>query len=283
MSAERYTVALIILLAVAVIFLMLFLQYRKRYKAALHQQEALARRATHMSAELARIQRQLAATKLVSLKSQVNPHFLFNCLNGIHNAIITGEDSRAHEYISGLARMLRMVLVLSDKHFISLKEEIDLLEYYLRLERLRTNNAFEYTIRIDPEIATTATLVPGMLIQPFLENAIWHGLMNKEDGPRQLLVQWRLLPQNLLLCEVEDNGIGRHHASRRNNEGLKSGYQSKGIELCMERMELYRTMFNSHCHIEIEDLFGETQQAGGTRVSITFEIDPAMAEVSSGI
>lgn len=237
-------------------------------------------KASRQEKEMQRLHQQLAELRLITLKSQMNPHFLFNCLNGIYNSIITGETQRAQEYLSNFARLLRMVLIHAEKNFISLQEEIDLLEYYLKLECLRTNNGFDYTFFVDPQISPSSYLVPGMLIQPFLENAIWHGLMNKEQD-RRLRINWQLQEQGILRCEVEDNGIGRSGASRKHADGLKADrHQSKGIELCRERLELYQAMFNTQYSIEIEDLINEQEEPEGTRVSVTFEIDPAHSHIS---
>lgn len=212
------------------------------------------------------LKKELADLKLLSLKSQINPHFLFNCLNGIHNAIITGETSVAQAYISGVAQLLRRVLVLSDKHLITLKEENDLLDIYLQLERLRTSDGFTYNIHVAPEVDPLLP-VPSMLVQPFVENAIWHGLMPKQAN-RHLKITWLQIKPDRYVCEVEDNGIGRLQSKLRQPHGLKSGnYKSKGFDLCMERIRLYRELNQAHYDITIEDL----PEGQGTKIYITFE------------
>ncbi|MBV8254712.1 MAG: histidine kinase [Chitinophaga sp.] len=281
MSVELYTLLLVLLSAGMAVFIVLFLRSRRELKIALSRAEAFERRNTFLSTEVSLLRQQLAQMKLVSLKSQINPHFVFNCLNGIHSAVVTGENTRAKEYISGFARLLRMVLMHSSRSLISLKEEMEILEYYLKLERLRTSEAFDYNFSIDPAIDPDNTLLPGMLVQPFLENAIWHGLMAK-DGDKHLQVRWSIPQDNMLRCEVEDNGIGRNLAALRCNVDLKAGaHQSKGMEICMERIELYRSSFNSKCNLEIEDLTDENNAPGGTRVCIDFEVNPEMTAIMS--
>jgi len=238
-------------------------------------------RARRQEAEVQYLQRQLAEFRLVTLKSQMNPHFLFNCLNGIYNCIVTGEMDKAQEYITSFARLLRMVLIHAEKNFISLRDEMDLLQYYLKIESLRTDHAFVYSMEIDEHIDPREYYVPGMLIQPFLENAIWHGLMNK-NGERQLHISWRYLKEHVLLCEIVDNGIGRSEAARRHKDGLKTGsYQSKGMQMCQERVELYKSLFNTRFSVQVVDLVDEDDQPAGTKVNIAFETDPdaMMAEV----
>ena len=156
----------------------------------------------------------------------------------------------------------------SEKNFISLREEIELLGHYLKIEALRTSKPFEFSILIDEGIDPDEYHVPGMLIQPFLENAIWHGLMNKE-GHRTLQIHWRRQKEEVLLCEILDNGIGRDQALRKRGEG----HISKGMSLCMERVDLYKALFNTTFNIHVFDLYNEEGGPQGTKVNIAFEID----------
>ncbi|RFS23441.1 hypothetical protein DVR12_10530 [Chitinophaga silvatica] len=219
--------------------------------------------------EISALQQELTELKLINLKSQVNPHFIFNCLNGIHNAVITNDSALAEAYISGVAQLLRRVLVLSENHHNSLKEEIDLLEIYLQLETLRTNEGFSYSIHVEPNIDPRLS-VPSMLIQPFVENAIWHGLMPKKDN-RELKINWLQPQPDLYVCEIIDNGIGRLQSQNRKPDGLKAGnYRSKGMDICMERIMLYRSLHQLQYEINIEDLPDDQ----GTIVYVTFESKP---------
>lgn len=218
--------------------------------------------------EVQLLHKQLAEFRLVTLKSQMNPHFLFNCLNGIYHCILSSEIDKASEYLSNFAKLLRMVLMHSEKNFISLREEVELLGHYLKIEALRTSKPFEFSILIDEGIDPDEYHVPGMLIQPFLENAIWHGLMNKE-GHRTLQIHWRRQKEEVLLCEILDNGIGRDAALRKRDQG----HISKGMSLCMERVDLYKALFNTTFNIHVFDLYDEDGVPQGTKVNIAFEID----------
>lgn len=224
-------------------------------------------KARRQEAEVQLLHKQLAEFRLVTLKSQMNPHFLFNCLNGIYHCIISSEIDKASDYLSNFAKLLRMVLMHSEKNFISLREEVELLGHYLKIEALRTSKPFEFSILIDEGIDPDEYYVPGMLIQPFLENAIWHGLMNKE-GHRKLQIHWRRLKEAVLLCEILDNGVGRDQALRKRTEG----HVSKGMNLCMERVDLYKALFNTTFNIRVFDLYDEDGTPQGTKVNIAFEI-----------
>lgn len=277
MPVNIHNTTLLLVTAGAGIFFLLFMHYRSRYLLIKGHEEVLLHHTREQDASLQQLRQQLSELKLVNLKSQVNPHFQFNCLNGIYTALMTGETGMAQEYISRFALLLRKVLMLADKNFIPLQEEADMLELYLKLEQLRTNNGFHYTLLTDPQISASTLHVPCMLVQPFVENAIWHGLMHKETN-RQLHIQWLQLGPNLYACEVTDNGIGRVRALQYHHDGLKSNnHHSRGMEICMERAALYRAMYHKKFDIEISDLPGTTQAVEGTRVYITFETDPAMS------
>lgn len=225
-------------------------------------------KAKQQEMEVQLLQKQLAEFRLVTLKSQMNPHFLFNCLNGIYHCILTSEIDKASDYLSNFAKLLRMVLMHAERNFISLREEMELLRHYLQIEALRTNKPFVFSIEVEEGINPDEYFVPGMLIQPFLENAIWHGLMNK-DGERSLQIHWRRQEEAGLLCEIMDNGIGRVAAmSKRAN-----GHVSKGMDLCMERVDLYKALFNTTFRIHVTDLYDEAGTPSGTKVNIAFEID----------
>lgn len=250
----------LVLLGICALIVLLFQNRTNSYYLKLSQNK---------DKEILTLQQELTELKLINLKSQVNPHFIFNCLNGIHNAVITNESALAEAYISGVAQLLRRVLILSENHHNSLKEEIDLLEIYLQLESLRTNDGFSYTIQVDPAIDPTLR-VPSMLVQPFVENAIWHGLMPKKDN-RTLKINWLQPHPHLYVCEIIDNGIGRLQSQSRKPDGLKSGnYRSKGLDICMERIMLYRSLYQLQYDINIEDL----PEGQGTIVYVTFESKP---------
>jgi len=145
-------------------------------------------------------------SRLQSLRLQMNPHFLFNALNSIQQMILANEEMVATRYLSRFSKLLRMVLLHSDKESITLREEIDILKMYIELESVRFKESFTYSIHCDESIEVEEIKIPTLLIQPFVENAIWHGLMHKENN-RRLTVTFTEM-QDFLQCIIEDNGVG---------------------------------------------------------------------------
>jgi anti-sigma regulatory factor (Ser/Thr protein kinase) len=214
---------------------------------------------------------KLTESRLQSLRLQMNPHFLFNALNSIQQMILANEEMVATKYLSRFSKLLRTVLVHSDKENVSLKEEIDILKMYVELESVRFKESFTYTITCDEEIETEEIKIPTLLIQPFVENAIWHGLMHKE-GNRHLNISFTE-KQDFLQCIIEDNGVGRKKATEiKTSTGQDKKHTGKGIAVSEERL---RTMKNSSGRpgtIQINDLTNAGGEGAGTQVIINFPI-----------
>lgn len=210
---------------------------------------------------------KITESRLQNLRLQMNPHFLFNALNSIQQMILANEDLVATRYLSRFSKLLRTILVHSDKETITLKEEIEILNLYVELEAVRFKESFEYRISCDDDIETEEIRIPALLIQPFVENAIWHGLMHKETD-RKLLVRFRE-KGNDLYCVVEDNGIGRKKAAElKLQSGPDKKHRSKGIDVSMERIKALKNSRGQAGSITIEDLYHADGQAAGTRVAI---------------
>jgi ligand-binding sensor domain-containing protein len=157
-------------------------------------------------------ERKIGDVELSALRAQMNPHFIFNCLNSIENYILKNESVKAAEYINDFARLIRLILQNSRSEYIPLKDEVEALELYLQMESLRFDDKFSYSIQVASDVELTEIDIPPMLIQPFIENAIWHGLIPK-NAPGNISVEISLLNGDLL-CMIEDNGIGRPRLSR---------------------------------------------------------------------
>jgi ligand-binding sensor domain-containing protein/GAF domain-containing protein len=171
--------------------------------------------------ELLEHQRKMAEVQLKSLRLQMSPHFLFNALNSIQQIILSGNDAAATKYLSRFSRLLRLVLQHSDREKISLKEEIETLGLYLELESLRFDDSFVYTISVDKAMDVDEIKIATLLVQPFVENAIWHGLLHltpEQNGQRKLTVQFSEDNNDNLICIVEDNGIGREASLKASNK-----------------------------------------------------------------
>lgn len=221
--------------------------------------------------ELLQNKQKALESRLQSLRLQMNPHFLFNALNSVQQMILANEEMVATKYLSRFSKLLRAILVHSDKETITLKEELEILNLYVELESIRFKEAFQYTIMCDDSIDTDEVKVPTLLIQPFVENAIWHGLMHKEND-RKLMIQFTEKGE-WLQCVVEDNGIGRKKAQEIKGNVLNgSKHQSKGIAVSTERLKAMKGSNGEHGDIQFTDLYNEDGSAAGTRIAINFPI-----------
>lgn len=206
--------------------------------------------------------KQIAEMEMKALRAQMNPHFLFNCLNSIKLLINNNDNNKANEYISKFSGLIRQVLDNSRKKMVRLDEELKTIEFYLQLEQLRFKN-FTYQIHIDNDVASDFIEIPPLLIQPYVENAIWHGLMNKKSSDRQLTIKIIKELENTLII-IEDNGIGRKHAQKLKSS-KKNKITSVGTQLSNDSIEVFNKIFNKNISIHIVDLTNPT----GTKVNIT--------------
>lgn len=212
-------------------------------------------------------QRSNDRIQLASLRSQMNPHFIFNSLNSVNGFIAKNEEVKANRYLSDFSKLMRSVLNNSNKSSISLREELDSLEIYLSLEHSRFEEVFDYEIQMSPSIVSEETWIPPMLIQPYLENAIWHGLRYKKEKGF-LKLSFDMDDTNLLVL-IQDNGIGR-----KASEALKTKHQkdhkSSGIKNTKERIRLLNGLHGSNLSVQIKDL--EEKEESGTEVLLKLPI-----------
>ncbi len=195
----------------------------------------------------------------------MNPHFIFNSINTAQNFVLNSRKEEAYEYLADFARLLRMVLENSGKTFVPVEDEVQQLRLYIELERTRFSHKFNYEIQIDPQLENGVYEIPGMLIQPLVENAIGHGLMNRKDANGKLMVSLKLSGEQIL-CEVIDNGIGREKAAqiKRSKDIL---YPSTAIPNIKERLLTLQNLTQGPMDLEITDLFEQGIPAG-TRVRL---------------
>jgi LytS/YehU family sensor histidine kinase len=199
----------------------------------------------------------------------MNPHFLFNSLNSIQYYIIKNDRISSSRYLSKFATLMRVILNNSQNQAISLNDEMNALKLYLELESMRFKERFEYMIEIDPLINQITTLIPPFIIQPFIENSIWHGLMNRDGSG---LLQIKLIQEDFILrCIVEDNGVGRKHAAEI--EGTNPfNRSSKGIAITETRLRLIDKKSNDINPIIYTDLYDANGLPEGTHVEILIPI-----------
>ncbi|SFB70642.1 Two component regulator propeller [Flexibacter flexilis DSM 6793] len=212
----------------------------------------------------------LQKSMLSSIKSQMNPHFLFNALNTIQSYIYLNDRRNASEYLNRFAQLTRMILDMSNKENISLQEEITALNLYLELESARFETDFEYEIIAPEKINLNSTCLPTMLIQPYVENAIRHGLLHRQ-GVKKLSIKMELLSDIRLQVVVEDNGIGRQKAAELRKHRANT-HQSFSSEANQRRLQILNSQGTDNVGVEIEDLYDTQQQATGTRVTIIIPI-----------
>ncbi|MGZ4012454.1 MAG: tetratricopeptide repeat-containing sensor histidine kinase [Flavisolibacter sp.] len=208
------------------------------------------------------LQQHVTELEMQALRAQMNPHFLFNCLSSINSFILKNETELASDYLTKFSRLVRMVLANSKKSFIALEDELNMLRLYLDMERLRFKNSFDYSITCTNSLDDSIIYVPPLILQPFVENAIWHGLMHKEG---QGLVEIKLdLEDKFLNCVITDNGVGRTKAAIYKSKSAAL-QKSMGLQITSERLDLLDEVGKGP-HFTIEDLENDDGKAGGTKV-----------------
>lgn len=209
-------------------------------------------------------QQQISELQMQALRAQMNPHFIFNSLNSVQHFIATKDEKAALRYLSRFARLIRMVLENSRYAEISLSRELNALKHYMELELLRVDNSFKHTITIDPAIEAETLAVPPMLIQPYVENAIWHGLMLRGEGGL-VTIDIELISNQLQII-IEDNGIGRERSAELNRKKRKF-HESIGMHATKERLDLIGLVHDGPASAVVtEDLYHDSGEAAGTRV-----------------
>ncbi|RZS98834.1 tetratricopeptide repeat-containing sensor histidine kinase [Aquimarina brevivitae] len=205
---------------------------------------------------------------LKSLRSQMNPHFIFNALNSVNTFIATNDELAANRYLTDFSLLMRSVLENSEEDFIPLSKEIELISLYVKLEHFRFQDKFDYQIHIDPTIAVDEYVIPPMLLQPYVENAVWHGLRYKEnDG--QLTIAFTKLDEHSIEILISDNGIGRQRSKELKTANQKR-QRSQGMSNIKKRITILNAMYKDKVDVEVEDL---THNGEGTVVRLVLKKD----------
>jgi tetratricopeptide (TPR) repeat protein len=213
------------------------------------------------------LEKNVAQTENQLLRAQMNPHFIFNSLNSIQSYVADHKSGLGQEYLADFAILMRIILENSSKEFVSLSTELESLGLYMKLEQLRFEGKFEYTIQVDPEVEQDLIEIPPMIIQPFVENAILHGVMNKtEKGRIDVSITET---SNQLVCVVTDDGIGRAASAQL---GRKKKHKSMGLDVTKNRIKLLTEELGVSGGVDIEDLNDDNGQSCGTSVKITIPI-----------
>jgi hypothetical protein len=224
----------------------------------------IIRRIRHKEKEKTRINKMLADYHMSALRAQMNPHFIFNCINSIQRFILTKKSQEAYNYLTKFSRLIRLVLNYAEKNLITLSQELEIVELYTELEQLRFDNKFTYQFRIAGNVKPDEVYVPVLIIQPYIENAIWHGIMNLDKEKTGHISITILFENDTLQIVVEDNGVGRERAAAFS----KKDHESKATWINNKRAEIINMAGNNVQNVRIEDILSMDGSVAGTRVSI---------------
>jgi LytS/YehU family sensor histidine kinase len=213
--------------------------------------------------------KKLSQMEMQALQAQMNPHFIFNSLNSINCFILENETEAASDYLSKFSRLIRLILPNSNSSTVSLKNELEALGLYLAMEALRFEGKFTFTIQVDPLVDQDYLQIAPLLIQPYVENAIWHGLMHKAGAGRiHIHLQ---MDKEVLVCMIEDDGIGRSKAAQLKSKSATRS-KSMGMQITSHRLELINYLYGKKSTVEIVDLVDMAGIPGGTRVVLRIPV-----------
>ena len=210
--------------------------------------------------------KKLTEIELKAIRAQINPHFIFNCLNSIQLFVMQRDYEYAQKYLSDFSYLIRKTLDFSRRNFISLSDEIAYLSTYLGLEKMRFENKMEYDIIVDPQINAAELEVPAMLLQPYVENAVKYGMTNTDHPIGRLFIRFNQIEPDMLECLIDDNGIGINRSKTMRT--LPKHHQSSGMEISFNRAELLNKMYNTGIHIDVIDKSENNPADSGTVVRI---------------
>jgi sensor histidine kinase YesM len=213
----------------------------------------------------AELQQQSTELEMQALRAQMNPHFIFNSLNSINRFILQNNKAQASEYLTKFSRLVRLILQNSQSALIPLESELESLQLYLELEAVRFDHHFEFNIKVDDELETDIIKVPPLIIQPYAENAIWHGLMHKEEkGNLEIEI---FQQDDVLCCKITDDGIGRKHAAELASKSA-TPHKSMGLKITADRIAMLRKLNGNESPVTMNDLVNPDGSAAGTEVII---------------
>ncbi|MCB0374100.1 MAG: histidine kinase, partial [Muricauda sp.] len=213
-----------------------------------------------------KMENRFAQLRLDALRSQMNPHFIFNALNSIKSYLIENNQEKAIYYLGRFSKLIRGILESSRKDLVTLEEEMDILKMYVEIESDRFKNNIEYMVHIDKKLSAEHILIPSLLLQPFVENSIWHGLTTKKGKKRLEIVVQALEGSDHLEITIEDNGVGRQASQLRNHQNpLKS--KSLGLSIIQDRLDFFSKKYKGNFNFTVYDLKDEKlDKATGTKV-----------------
>ena len=209
--------------------------------------------------------KQLAQAETKALRAQMNPHFIFNSLNSINSFVMDQKHEIASDYLIKFSKLIRLILDNSRSETISIEKELETLKLYVLLEAARFDNRFNCVYHIAEDVETSSIMIPPMLLQPFVENAIWHGLMQKE-GEGTITIEIKKQDEEFLNISITDNGIGREKAAEFKSKSAT--HKSHGLKVTSQRIEMMNRLNSSGAQVNIVDLKDEQGNATGTKVEL---------------
>jgi LytS/YehU family sensor histidine kinase len=219
--------------------------------------------------QLAELRQKTGELEMQALRAQMNPHFVFNSLNAINRFILQNNKTQASEYLTKFSRLVRMILQNSQSPLITLESELDSLRLYLELEALRFDNRFEYKISVPKDLDIDILKVPPLIIQPYAENAIWHGLMHKEEkGHLEIDITQE---GETLLFRIKDDGIGRQQSAAMTSKSA-TRHKSMGLKITADRIAMLHRSVSTQSPVVINDLVNADGSPAGTEVIITIPV-----------
>ena len=214
--------------------------------------------------------KELAELKVTSLRSQMNPHFIFNSLNSIKLYIINNEKENAVYYLNKFSKLIRKILNASQEKEISLADEIETMKLYINIENIRFNNEIDFRVIISKSLNIDTIKIPSLILQPFLENAIWHGLASKKEN-KKLEIKIKKWDEFHLSITIKDNGIGREKSAEINSRKIHKT-NSVGIKLTEERLSNFAKDYENNYNLTYKDLYDENNMAIGTKIVLKLPI-----------
>ncbi|MEL7123200.1 MAG: histidine kinase, partial [Bacteroidota bacterium] len=215
-------------------------------------------------------EKKLTNVEMAALRAQMNPHFIFNSLNSIEFFIITNEPETAVDYLNRFSRLVRLILQNSQNTVVPLKDDLEALQLYIEMENMRFDNFFDYDLRVEENIDHEKVEIPPLLLQPYVENAIWHGLMQKKSGRGRIDISIRKDSKSLI-CILEDNGIGRDAAKKLKSKSATKG-KSYGMKITKDRLEAISLLEDAKASVEVFDLKDNFGIPKGTRIELIIPI-----------
>ncbi|WP_418510604.1 tetratricopeptide repeat protein [Corallibacter sp.] len=212
------------------------------------------------------------------LRNQMNPHFIFNSLNSIKLYIINNEKENAVYYLNKFSKLIRKILIASTEKEISLENELETMTLYMNIENIRFSNKIHYNVIIDENVSLSNIKVPSLILQPFLENALWHGLSSK-NGEKKISLQVSKNPNKYVTISITDNGIGRV-ASQKIKSQSKLQRKSVGLNITKARLDNFSKNLNAQYSIQIEDLYSDNNTPTGTKVIVKIPLKNLASKAS---